>query len=159
MAQTRADRIRLTNPGQGGSVANFVELSGMSRVASIVAFRLRKIGLLALLVLAGLVQSGCAGSPDLTPNEAGALISRAPEFNRTRSLVRVVSTTRGYDSLDYCCYSAEFEFRSGSKTVSAKADFKYWDDHKWHLDQFYSGTPPTVEIVNIESDSYQYKPQ
>jgi hypothetical protein len=96
-------------------------------------------------------------SPDLTPTMAGEIISRTPEFSHTRKLVQINNTTRGVDSLDYCCYDAEFTFtlvdsnKPDRAAIKAYAGFRYWDG-SWHLQEFYYGSPPQVETVWITSD-------
>ena len=79
-------------------------------------------------------------SPDLTPQLAADLISKAPEFNRYAELLKVDSLTRQADSLAECCYYGFFTFRyldgpAGAPTIKAYADFRYWDG-SWHLDAF-----------------------
>jgi hypothetical protein len=103
--------------------------------------------------------AGC-GSPDLTRSEAGQIIARTPEFNATRKLINVKSTTRGADSLDYCCYTAEFIFEftvpvpstriSVGTSVDAVGEFRYWDG-KWHLQSFDYKAPVWGEQVLIRS--------
>jgi hypothetical protein len=96
-------------------------------------------------------------SPDLTPTKAAEVISRTQEFSRTRKLVEVNNTTRGVDSLDYCCYYAQFTFRNinsdkvGGAAVKANAEFRYWEA-AWHLQNFFYGDPPQVESIWIKSD-------
>jgi hypothetical protein len=88
-------------------------------------------------------------SPDLSPAEAGALISARPEFSNYAKLIEVSSTTRGGDSLKDCCYSGEFTFRQfgSGAIIRAGAEFRYDDDGKWHLMEFSYGDPPHVETV------------
>ena len=91
-------------------------------------------------------------SPDLQPAEAMNIISLAPEFKQTRSVVNVSATTRGVDSLKDCCYDAEFTFveRGSTTPVKAGAEFRYWK-HGWHLQEFHYGEPKSVEMIWILS--------
>ena len=66
-------------------------------------------------------------SPNLTAAKAAALISARPEFNKYATLVTISSTTRGADSLKY-------------------------DEHAWHLSDFWYGEPPDVKTVNVGRD-------
>ena len=93
-----------------------------------------------LLVITVLFLGACASSPDLTPEVAAQLISKAPEFNRYARLVNVESLTRQADSLADCCYYGFFNFRylnapGEAPTIKAYADFRYWDG-TWHLNTF-----------------------
>jgi len=79
-------------------------------------------------------------SPNLTPQLAATLISKAPEFNRYAELLKVDSLTRQADSLAYCCYFGLFTFRYlnapvGAPTIKAYAEFVYWDG-TWHFTAF-----------------------
>jgi hypothetical protein len=96
------------------------------------------------------------GNPDLTPAKAGEIITRTPEFNGSRTLLAVKSTTRGAGSLDLCCYTAEFTFRETTATskpaaIDAKAEFRYWEGG-WHLQDFWYGRLPDITTVDIQSD-------
>ena len=101
--------------------------------------------------------SGCGfESPDLTPIEAAKIISRTPEFNDTRALVRVKSAGRLKGSESDCCAAAEFQFRqtnalSSNDVIGAKAEFQFWEGG-WHLKDFWYGQPPEVTTIDIESD-------
>jgi len=87
------------------------------------------------------VLAACAlHSPDLTPQFATELISKAPEFNLYARLVKIESVTRQKDSLSYCCYYGSFLFRyigapDGSPPITAYAEFRYWDE-TWHFTGF-----------------------
>ena len=107
-------------------------------------FLLGAFALLILLVWAIRVPH----SPDLTRATAATLISSYSQFNKYAHLVKVSSATRGADSLKDCCYTAEFTFIQfgSSSVVPAHAEFRYYDS-KWHLQEFWYGTPPDVETV------------
>ena len=89
-------------------------------------------------------------SSDLKSELAAALIAGRPEFSRYATLVAVSATTRGADSLNTCCYTAEFSFhQNGSTTViPARADFRLYEG-KWHLGDFWWGEPPHVNSVHV----------
>jgi hypothetical protein len=68
----------------------------------------------------------------------------------------VITTIRGTDSQDACCYTARFTFvdlRSSSNGTPTDgiAEFRYWEKG-WHLQNFRWGDPPGVSMVWIESD-------
>jgi hypothetical protein len=91
--------------------------------------------------------------PDLEPEEAASIISSTPEFNHTRSLVKIYITRRAVDSAgDF--YYAEFTFRDhrAGATLKAEARFRYWS-HRWHLREFYYGQPPNAGTIVINSDA------
>jgi hypothetical protein len=98
--------------------------------------RWRVFGASALLLLAG-----CGiHSPDLTPDVAAQLISKAPEFNRYARLLKVESMTRQADSMAYCCYYGFFTFRylnvpNDVPMIKAYAEFRYWEG-TWHFTAF-----------------------
>ena len=96
------------------------------------------------------LQNGC-GSPDLSRSQAASIISRTPEFNQSRTLVTVTSTTRCADSMAEVCYTVKFQFRSGPNIVEASSQFGYWA-HRWHMTSFDYGNPPNIETVTIKSD-------
>lgn len=80
--------------------------------------------------------------------QAGRIISAAPQFNRSRSLVAVSDTTRGAASLKGCCYAATLIFTAigSSSHVAAYGEFHYWGGAS-HLQEFSCGQPPNVETV------------
>ncbi|HYL76172.1 MAG TPA: hypothetical protein VEU96_18325 [Bryobacteraceae bacterium] len=80
-------------------------------------------------------------TPDLLPTEAAFRILDAPEFNRTRTLVKVSKTTRCSGSMSESCYDAEFSFvEQGSRVpIQAKAYFTLGLD-EWRLESFSYGT-------------------
>ncbi len=90
---------------------------------------------------------------DLTPGKAAETISARPEFNQSKVLITVSSTTRGADSLKDTSYTAEFIFRprSSPTPVEAHGEFQYWNGG-WHLREFSWGEPPNKEWVAIQSD-------
>ena len=92
-------------------------------------------------------------SPNLTLAKAAALISARPEFNKYATLVTISSTTRGADSLKDVYYTAEFTFlQKGSNTlIKGRAEF-YYDEHAWHLSDFWYGEPPDVKTVIVGRD-------
>jgi hypothetical protein len=92
-------------------------------------------------------------SPNLTAAKAAALISARPEFNKYATLVTISSTTRGADSLKDTYYTAEFTFlQKGSNTlIKGHAGF-YYDEHAWHVSDFWYGEPPDVKTVNVGRD-------
>src|SRR5437588_10575545 len=92
--------------------------------------------------------------PGLEPEKAAVIISSIPEFNHTRSLVKVSSTTQhSSDSLPEHYCSAEFIFtdhRAGV-TLKANAQFRYWSN-RWHLREFSYGKRPNIRTIEIKSD-------
>jgi hypothetical protein len=92
--------------------------------------------------------------PDLEPEQAALIISSTPEFNHSRSVVKVLSTTQvPADSLpEHDCY-AEFiltDDRAGV-TLKANAQFRYWTN-KWHLREFSYEGRPDIKPFEIKSD-------
>ncbi len=92
-------------------------------------------------------------TPDLLPTEAAFRILDASEFNRTRTLVKVSSTTRCTGSMSESCYDAEFTFvEKGSRVpIHAAAYFTFGLD-EWRLESFSYGTegvliPERVPLV------------
>jgi hypothetical protein len=112
------------------------------------------VATLALMAIGFTFWAGRPHSPDLLPDMAGALIAARPEFNRYATVIAVSKTSRGVDSMNTCCYSAEFAFRqNGSENIiTAKAQFFYYEN-KWHLGAFWWGEPPNVRSVTVGSDS------
>ena len=115
---------------------------------------LATVACLALAVLGFGVWSASPHSPDLRPDVAAELIAARPEFNRYATLVTVSQTIRGRDSLNTCCYTADFLFRQNGSTgsITGRADFRFYD-RKWHLSSFRWGKPPNVNTVWVGSDS------
>ena len=87
----------------------------------------KALAVIALAAIAFVFWAGAPHSPDLRPDMAAALISARPEFNQYATLVAVSHTTRGADSLNTCCYWAEFTFRQNRSTnvIKARALFHY----------------------------------
>jgi uncharacterized membrane protein len=125
--------------------------------------RLLRRLLIAIAVLVGIAVTAFAAlvwliavphTPDLTPAKAAETISARPEFNQTKLLIVVSSTTRAHGSLKDNLYTAKFTFRlRGSPTpVKANAEFGYWKGG-WHLREFYWGEPASEQtVVSIQSD-------
>jgi hypothetical protein len=112
---------------------------------------LATVAALAALAMCFALWAASPHSPDLRPNAAAALISARPEFNRYASVVAVSATTRGKESLNTCCYTADFSFRQNGATsvIPARADFRFYNK-QWHLDHFSWGNPPNVTIVPVD---------
>lgn len=108
---------------------------------------------LAVIALGFVMWAAAPHSPDLRPDAAAALISARPEFNRYASMVAVSATTRGKDSLNTCCYTADFSFRqNGVPTViQARALFRF-SGKRWRLDTFWWGKPPNVRSADVGVD-------
>ncbi len=89
---------------------------------------------------------------------AETIIAQRPEFNAERTLVGVSSTTRGEDSLNTCCYRADFVFNANGSEVQVRAtgDFRYWED-SWHLTSFDYDEPKKRRLVWINSDAPHYR--
>src|SRR5258706_15521901 len=92
--------------------------------------------------------------PDLEPGQAALIISSTTEFNDSRTVVKVLSTTQAYaDSLpEHYCH-AEFilmDHRAGV-TLKARAEFRYWSN-KWHLREFSYEQRPDIKPFVIKSD-------
>ena len=92
--------------------------------------------------------------PDLEPEQAAIIISSTPEFNHSRSVVKVLSTRQASaDSTNEHYCHAEFIFtdhRAGA-TSKANATFRYWFD-RWHLRSFSYEDRPDVKPFEIKSD-------
>lgn len=112
---------------------------------------LATVAALAVIAMGFALWAAAPRSPDLPPDAAAALISARPEFNRYGSAVVVSATTWGKESLNICCYTADFSFRqNGAPNVSpARADFRFYDE-QWHLGGFRWGNPPNVTIVRVD---------
>ena len=92
--------------------------------------------------------------PDLEPEQAAVIISSTPEFNHSRSVVKVLSTRQasGDSTNEYYCH-AEFIFtdhRAGA-TLKANATFRYWSN-RWHLRSFSYQSRTDIKPFEIKSD-------
>jgi hypothetical protein len=98
-------------------------------------------------------------TPDLLPTEAAIRILDAPEFNQTRSLVKVSTTTRCTGSMAESCYDAEFTFvaKGSNALVPANAYFTFGGD-EWRLESFSYGTKRVLDTIPILTLS-QLQPQ
>jgi hypothetical protein len=114
----------------------------------------KALAILALAAIAFVFWAGAPHSPDLQPEIAASLIAACPEFIGHAALVQVLRTTRGTDSMNTCCYTAEFAFRqNGSRsTIFGRADFRLHGKN-WHMTSFRWGEPPMVNTVWVASDS------
>lgn len=107
------------------------------------------------LAIASLVFGNCApwnsgGSPDISPDQAAAIISSSSGFNRYRRVISVEATNREGDSLAECCYSASFTLRVADSptNIPAHAEFRFISG-RWYLFQYSYGKPPNREIVSV----------
>jgi hypothetical protein len=112
------------------------------------------VAAVALVLMAFGFWAASPHSPDLRPDMAAALIAARPEFNHYATLLIVSRTNRGADSMNTCCYTADFTFRQHGSTsaIEGRADFLFFDK-KWHLGSFRWGQPPHVNWVRVGSDS------
>ena len=106
-----------------------------------------------MIVAVGVFIAGCT-SPPLTETDAAQIISRTPQFNNSRRMVKLVSAHRSSPE-SYCCYDVLFTFQrigSNQAPVTGHAEFRYWGG-KWHLQQFYYDEPggSSVTTVLVES--------
>jgi hypothetical protein len=108
----------------------------------------------------GLLSAGAGGlgliwfvfaphSADLTREQAAKVIAVTPEFNRSRTIERVLTTTRGVKSMNNT-YFVEFEFRDNSAAAPVRADASFYWNKSWRLQEFWYGNPPNVETVWID---------
>jgi hypothetical protein len=104
------------------------------------------------VVVVALCMGGCFRKHDLTSAEAGAVISRSEEFNKSRTLVSVESIDRGAPSMTtWALVGFSFsERRNGVQgpIVQAKAQMD-WGAGRWRLAFFsydYDGKHSVVQL-------------
>ena len=104
------------------------------------------------VVVVVLCMGGCFRKHDLTSPEAGSVISRSEEFNKSRTLISVEWIDRGAPSMTSWALVG-FNFREGSNgvrgaIVQAKAQLN-WGAGGWHLGFFsydYDGKHSVVRV-------------
>ncbi len=92
--------------------------------------------------------------PDLEPEQAARIISSTPEFNHSRSVVKVLSTRQASsDSIPehYCLAKFILTDHRARVTLKANAEFRYWSN-KWHLREFSYEQRPDIKPFVIKSD-------
>jgi len=109
--------------------------------------------LLSLLLVAAFAQSACVRGPNISPDQAVAIIQKAPEFRRAGSLVKVVKAVRAEDSLECCFYHVDFVMRSDVRTVPGRAtifwDHRHYWNSGWRLQLFEYGIAPNIATVEV----------